>query len=82
MSQMGQTRKSGDAITTSALPLTADIRESGCDVRKVPKPDSRSPISSAAKVSRALMSRQSVSPRASDIVLWPQTGPPLSGPTQ
>src|SRR6267142_3540352 len=32
----GQTRKSGDAITTSALPPTADIPESGCDVRKVP----------------------------------------------
>ena len=25
MSRMGQTRKSGDAITTSALPPTADI---------------------------------------------------------
>ena len=31
-----QTRKSGDAITTSALPTTSDIPESGCDVRKVP----------------------------------------------
>ena len=31
-----QTRKSGDAITTSALPPPADIPESGCDVRKVP----------------------------------------------
>ena len=31
-----QTRKSGDAITTSALPPTADIPESGCEVRKVP----------------------------------------------
>src|SRR5712664_4868024 len=35
MSGLGQTRKSGDAITTSALPPTADISESGCDVRKV-----------------------------------------------
>jgi hypothetical protein len=34
---MGQTRKSGDAISTSALPPTADIPESGCDVRKVPR---------------------------------------------
>jgi hypothetical protein len=33
---MGQTRKSGDAIATSALPPTADIPDSGCDVRKVP----------------------------------------------
>jgi hypothetical protein len=39
MSLLGQTRKSGDAITTSALPPTADIPESGCDVRKVPKPE-------------------------------------------
>jgi hypothetical protein len=37
MSGSGQTRKSGDAITTSALPPTADIPESGCEVRKVPK---------------------------------------------
>jgi hypothetical protein len=36
MSAQGQTRKSGDAITTSALSPTADIPESGCDVRKVP----------------------------------------------
>src|SRR6266850_7305858 len=36
MSGSGPTRKSGDAITTSALPPTADIPESGCDVRKVP----------------------------------------------
>ena len=35
-SALGQTRKSGDAITTSALPPTADIPESGCEVRKVP----------------------------------------------
>jgi hypothetical protein len=35
-SEMGQTRKSDDAITTSALPPTADTPESGCDVRKVP----------------------------------------------
>jgi hypothetical protein len=34
---LGQTRKSGDAITTSALPPTADIPEPGYDVRKVPK---------------------------------------------
>src|SRR5882762_4885739 len=40
MSQSGQTRKSGDAITTSALPPTADIPESGCDVRKVSGRDS------------------------------------------
>jgi hypothetical protein len=39
MSQLGQTRKSVDAITTSALPPTADIPESGCDVRFVPKAD-------------------------------------------
>src|SRR6266481_2169605 len=39
MSQLGQTRKSGDAITTSALPPTADIPDSGCDVRKVPNPE-------------------------------------------
>jgi hypothetical protein len=31
-----QTRKSGGAITTSALPPTADTPESGRDVRKVP----------------------------------------------
>ena len=37
MSVPGQTRKSGDAIRTSALPPTADIPDSGCDVRKVPK---------------------------------------------
>jgi hypothetical protein len=35
----GQTRKSDDAIRTSALPPTADIPESGRDVRKVPLPD-------------------------------------------
>jgi hypothetical protein len=34
--QLGQKQKSGPAITTSALPPTADIPESGCDVRKVP----------------------------------------------
>ena len=38
-SAVGQTRKSGDAITTSTLPPTADTPESGCDVRKVPQPD-------------------------------------------
>jgi hypothetical protein len=32
----GQKRMSGDAITTTALPSTAGIPESGCDVRKVP----------------------------------------------
>jgi hypothetical protein len=37
MSEKGQTRKSGDAITTSALPPTADTPEPGCDVRKVPQ---------------------------------------------
>ena len=40
MSLLGQTRKSGDAITTSVLPSTADIPDSGCDVRKVPCTDS------------------------------------------
>ena len=35
----GQTRKSGDAIATSALPPTTDIPASGCDVRKVPEAD-------------------------------------------
>src|SRR5882724_999842 len=35
----GQTRKSGDTIATSALPPTADIPASGCDVRKVPDSD-------------------------------------------
>jgi hypothetical protein len=39
MSETRQTRKSGDAISTSALPPTADIPESGCDVRKVPITD-------------------------------------------
>jgi len=39
MSETVQTRKSGDAITTSALTPTADIPESGCDVRKVPGAD-------------------------------------------
>ena len=39
MSESGQTRKSGDAITTSVLPPTAGIPESGCDVRKVPDSD-------------------------------------------
>src|SRR5258708_11403852 len=36
---IGQTRKSGDAITTSALPPTADTPESGCDVPKLPNGD-------------------------------------------
>src|SRR6266403_21319 len=36
MTAVGQTRKSGDAIATSALPPTTDIPASGCDVRKVP----------------------------------------------
>ena len=40
----GQTRKSVTQITTSALP-TADIPESGCDVRKVPKADVQFPPS-------------------------------------
>jgi hypothetical protein len=31
---VGQTQKSGDAISTSALPPTADIPDSGCEVRK------------------------------------------------
>src|SRR5712664_3381681 len=39
MTAKGPTRKSGDAISTSALPPTADIPESGCDVRKVPLPE-------------------------------------------
>jgi hypothetical protein len=37
MSLLGQTRKSGDAILTSVLPSTADIRQRGGHVRKVPK---------------------------------------------
>jgi len=36
MSEKGQTRKSGDAIATSALLLIADIRRAGWDVRPVP----------------------------------------------
>src|ERR1700688_1433371 len=47
--QLGQTRKSGDAITTSALPPTADIPESGCDVRKVPGTDSCAATNSGIK---------------------------------
>jgi hypothetical protein len=38
---MGQTRKSGDTIATSALPLIADIRRAGWDVRPVPTCDIR-----------------------------------------
>jgi hypothetical protein len=34
--RVGSTRKSGDAITTSALPPTADIRQRDGHVRKVP----------------------------------------------
>jgi hypothetical protein len=41
MSVPGPTRKSGDAITTSALPPTADIRQRDGQVRKVPKGDVR-----------------------------------------
>src|SRR5882762_5187178 len=37
MSEMGQKRKSGPAILTSVLPSTADIRQRGGHVRKVPK---------------------------------------------
>ncbi|MEH2483670.1 hypothetical protein V1282_007027 [Nitrobacteraceae bacterium AZCC 2146] len=36
MSAQCQSRKSGNAITTSALAPTTDIPESGCDVRKAP----------------------------------------------
>jgi hypothetical protein len=35
-SAVGPTRKSGDAILTSVLPSTADIRQRGGHVRKVP----------------------------------------------
>src|SRR6267142_7110706 len=48
MSELGQTRKSGDAIMTSALPPTADIPESGRDVRKVPGTDIRFSLSRTA----------------------------------
>ena len=40
MTALGQTRKSGDAIATSALLPTTDFPACGCDVRKVPQPDS------------------------------------------
>jgi hypothetical protein len=36
MSEMGQKRKSRPAILTSVLPSTADIRQRGGHVRKVP----------------------------------------------
>jgi hypothetical protein len=36
MSQLGQKRKSGDAIATSDLPLKADIKRTSREVRKVP----------------------------------------------
>jgi hypothetical protein len=39
MSESGQKRKSGPAILTSVLPSTADIRERGGHVRKVPTAD-------------------------------------------
>jgi hypothetical protein len=36
MSELGQKRKSGDAIATSDLPLKADIKRTSREVRKVP----------------------------------------------
>ncbi len=39
ISELGQTRKSGDAILTSVLPSRADIRQRGGHVRKVPTTD-------------------------------------------
>jgi hypothetical protein len=60
MSAPGQTRKSGDAITTSALPPTADIPESGCDVRNVPAGDAfdwRSPCAFQDKQMEQVASR-------------------------
>ena len=48
MTAKGPTRKSGDAITTSALPPTADIPDSGCDVRKVPGTDIVGPATQAS----------------------------------
>src|SRR6266849_4985389 len=62
MSPSGQTRKSGDAITTSVLPPTAGIPESGCDVRKVPLTDMGRPssITSLARPMAPLNSDESV----------------------
>src|SRR6266849_10122987 len=40
---LGQKRKSDPAILTSVLPSTADIRQRGGHVRKVPLPDSKTP---------------------------------------
>src|SRR6266852_957435 len=40
---LGQKRKSDPAILSSVLPSTADIRQSGGHVRKVPLPDSKTP---------------------------------------
>ena len=48
MSHMGQTRKSDDATTTSALPPTPDIPESGCDVRKGRVEDGRGSLGHSA----------------------------------
>src|SRR4030088_937125 len=42
MSQLGQKRKSDPAILTSVLPSTADIRQRGGHVRKVPDADIQS----------------------------------------
>jgi hypothetical protein len=39
MSELGQKRKSGDAIATSDLPLKADIKRTSREVRKVPEAD-------------------------------------------
>src|SRR5882762_9474762 len=39
MSDQGQNRKSKTALPPSALPSTADIRATACDVRKVPATD-------------------------------------------
>ena len=38
-SGLGQTRKSGDAIATSDLPLKADVKQTSREVRKVPTGD-------------------------------------------
>jgi hypothetical protein len=39
MSEKGQTRKSGDAIATSALPRKADSSRISMEVRLVPNPE-------------------------------------------
>jgi len=52
---LGQNRKSGDAITTSALPPTADTPESGCDVRKVPTAEVDEPHSITSSARESIM---------------------------